>query len=55
MAYPNLVFLDFLESLGCVEFLGRHCFEFCDMLNYSNSKLESLSIFNIYFCVFLQI
>ena len=39
VAYPNLVILDFLESLGCVEFLGRLCFAFCDILNYSNFKL----------------
>ena len=39
VAYPNLVFLDFLESLGCVDYLGRLCFVFCDMLNYSNFKL----------------
>ena len=39
MAYPNLVFLDFLESLGCVDYLGRLCFVFCEMLNYSNFKL----------------
>ena len=44
--------LDFLETLGSVEFLGRLFFCIFDMLNYSNFKLWSLSIFNINFlCV----
>ena len=38
MAYPNLEFLDFLESLICVDYLGRLCYVFLDILNYSNSK-----------------